>query len=757
VNPDTIARLSPLPIVISRFDDGRLLWVNDAFAHMMGQTHDALTKRSAHELYLDESEHSRLLESLSEQGEVTGFEVTLQRQDGGHVQLLWSARVIEDFEGAKAIIASAADIGARRQAELSMRQNAEQLQALATLAPFPVGVSRLSDAKLVYLNRAFAEFLQASPEELLGKRAPDFYADPTARNRMLALLQEHGELRDYQIRARRPDGSERLALVSLQILTFDGEPSIMASVADITDWQNAEAALGEERLRLAGMLDIAGEAIISIDSDGHIVLFNRGAEEVFGYSADEALGQSLDILLPESQHRIHHEYIGAFAAGDTATRRMGLRPDVAGRRKNGEEFPAGVSISKLIIGDQLVLTAIIRDLSASRAAEEAIERSRAQLRHAQKMEALGRLAGGIAHDFNNLLVVILGGCSLVRAELPSGSACLTDIDDMEGAAERAADLTRQLLALGRKQILQRSVLDLHDVASKLQQLLRRTIGENIDLRLVPSPTPVLIEGDAGQLEQVVMNLIINAADAVDRRGTITVKIDGRALHEPMTTSRGVIEPGAWAILSVNDDGHGMDDDTMSRIFEPFFTTKGPGIGTGLGLSSALGIIEQLGGAIDVASVIGQGSSFHVWLPALEGSVAATEPRAERSPTVQGGSELILLAEDDPHVRKLTKRMLRELGYDVREAANAEEALRLCRGLASPPDLLLTDVVMPGIDGRQLAKMITAQRPNTKVLFMTGHAADLLVDGAFLDDGIELLRKPFQRKELAARVRATLAG
>jgi len=634
------------------------------------------------------------------------------------------------------------------------RVSEEGVRDVAALTPFPIGITRLSDGALVYLNEAFARFMQTTVADLLGKPAPDFYRDPADRDRMLARLRAEGELFDYEIAARIPDGSERLVVVNLQLLEFDGQPSIMASVADITERHRAETELRDERQRLAGILELAGEAIISIASNGEILLFNRGAEETFGYSREEILGSPLEVLLPENLHRPHREHVAGFIEGDVPSRRMGLRREVMGLRKDGSVFPAGISISKLGVGDQTMLTAIVQDLSAEREAEAALEQSRAQLRHSQKMEAIGRLAGGVAHDFNNLLTAILGSCVLISRSADMDSPIQSEVEEITMAADRAAKLTQQLLAFGRKQTMLPVVVDLRKVVTGARSMLARLIGEQVELRVSLGDAPVATLVDVGQLEQVLVNLVINAADAIGGSGTLTVTTAPRSLEADVQTEHGIIAAGAWATLTVEDTGTGMSEETLSRIFEPFFTTKSAGYGTGLGLPTVLGIVEQSGGTIEVDSTVGTGTTFRIYLP-LSTDVAETEiPERGERVSLPGGNERILLVEDNHVLRRLCERILKAVGYDVLPAANGAEALAIADGLDHPADLILSDVIMPGLKGPELADLLCEKWPSVAVLFMTGYPDDVLgnrKDGASL----ALLNKPFHPDVLKARVRQAL--
>ena len=403
---------------------------------------------------------------------------------------------------------------------------------------------------------------------------------------------------------------------------------------------------------------------------------------------------------------------------------------------------------------QVVVTFI--DISEQRHAEAEARRLEEQLRQAQRMEAVGQLAGGIAHDFNNLLTGILGYAELLQDDLPGESREREAALQIQRAAERAANLTRQLLAFSRKQVLQPRRLNLNEQVQDLQKLLGRVIGENIELVTHLAPELATVVADPGQIEQVIMNLAVDARDAMPGGGRLTVETANVALDEAYAASHADVLPGPHVMLSVSDNGHGMDDETRARLFEPFFTTKAKGRGTGLGLSTVYGIVKQSGGNIWVYSEPGAGATFKVYLPVVDGSVECPAEAAERRQMV-GGAEKVLVVEDDAAVRYLTVRILRRHGYDVREAADADAALRACHEFDRPPDLLVTDIVMPRTSGRTLARQLAVLRPGLRVLYMSGYTDNAIVHQGVLDEGTAFLQKPFSAETLLCKVRAVLDG
>lgn len=390
------------------------------------------------------------------------------------------------------------------------------------------------------------------------------------------------------------------------------------------------------------------------------------------------------------------------------------------------------------------------------AVKQALEHRRLeeQFRQSQKMEAIGRLAGGIAHDFNNLLTVINGYTEMLLADLAADGAHRDIVEQIGRAGQRAAALTRQLLAFSRQQVLMPVVLNLNTHIDEMDKLLERLVGEDIELRIRRAPVLWHVDSDPGQIEQVIMNLVINARDAMPDGGKLTIQTGNVAIDDSASTADTDFAPGEYVLLTIEDTGHGMDQETCSRIFEPFFTTKGHGKGTGLGLATVYGIVRQSGGHIAVSSEIGIGTSFKVYLPRSY-AAADSQHGKKGTPAADRGHETILLVEDDPDVSAFTGKILEKLGYQVLTASNGEEAICLCEQQASPIALLLTDVVMPDLSGPQLADQLLASHPAMKVLFLSGYTDDAIIQHGLLGPDRPFLEKPYQVRDLANKIRSIL--
>ncbi len=509
---------------------------------------------------------------------------------------------------------------------------------------------------------------------------------------------------------------------------------------EISEREMAQATLRE-------LVESTSDGVVLADESGNIVGWNRGAEATFGYAAQEIRGRPLHSLMPERYRDAHKAGIERFLFSGEK-RVVGRTVQVHGRRKDGSEFPIDLSVSTWTASGRRHYGAILRDTTARTEMEAA-------LRQSHKMDAIGQLAGGVAHDFNNLLTVIsgYGAMALSKEGLPVGTRpCLENI---VSAAQRAAGLTRQLLAFGRKQMLQPEILDVNDVLAAMERMLRPLIGEDIDVCLTLSPEVGWIHADRGQIEQVVLNVVVNARDAMPDGGKLTIGTHTAEIDDAHAANEPGVAAGRYVVVSVSDTGIGMDDTTRARIFEPFFTTKEAGKGTGLGLATVYGIVKQSGGHVEVESAPGRGSCFRVFLPRAE-----VQPRQrDAAPAVEipRGGETILLVEDDESVRVFAADVLSSSGYCILSAPTPREALAIAGSSPRPIDIVLTDVVMPGMNGRQLVDALRARGADVTVLYTSGYSDTAIVRHGVLEPGIAFLAKPFSPAALLCKVREELDG
>jgi PAS domain S-box-containing protein len=487
------------------------------------------------------------------------------------------------------------------------------------------------------------------------------------------------------------------------------------------------------------------QAVIATDPRGRITHWNRFAERLYGWSAAEVLGRPVVEVTPAQETAEEAAAIMArLLEGDS------WRGEMRVRRKDGTAFVAEVTDSPVrdATGRLTGVVGVSHDVTERRRLED-------QLRQAQKMEAVGRLAGGVAHDFNNLLTAIKGYADLLLDDLPEGNPARDDVAEIRAAAQRAAELTRQLLAFSLRQVLQPRLVDMNGVVTSLEKMLRRLIAEDVELVQRLAPSLGAVWADPGQLDQVVINLAVNARDAMPRGGRLTIETGNVVLSEAGAAHHpSGLAPGAYVALRVTDTGHGMDEDTLARIFEPFFTTR-DGVGTGLGLATVYGIVQQSGGRVWAESSPGRGATFHVWLPRAQSEVGADADAPAAAPLRAGGSETVLLVEDEDGVRALAGRILRRCGYQVVDAANGRDAIDVAARHPGPIHLLLTDVVMPGMSGADLATRLTAINPALRVLFMSGYPGDALAQHGLTGERLQMITKPFPADRLASRVREVL--
>lgn len=639
---------------------------------------------------------------------------------------------------------------------------APQAQAtsyLAVLEASPNAIIAIdAQARIVYVNaRAETTFgyrrrelLGQTLERLLPERIAErhvghrdgFIAHPTTRPMGIGL----------DLAGRRKDGSEFPVEISLApVETADGL-QVFATVVDITARirarRTAEFALAESESRFRAVLEVSPDAMIAVDAEASITYVNRQAETTFGYSRGELLGQAVERLLPDSVGEPHIGHRDGFIAHPVA-RPMGIGLELSGRRKDGSEFPVQISLSPVKTAEGIQVFATVVDITARKTAES-------QLLQAQKLESIGRLAGGIAHDFNNMLFAISGYAEMLAQDLSLAApvefdrgAALRSVEAITQAAERATILTSQLLAFGRRRVVSPRVLDLNARIVAIEPMLRPLIGEQIRLVLQLDPETGHIEADPGQLDQILVNLVVNARDAMPDGGTVTIETGNGSFDETYASDHIEVTAGRYVLMAVRDTGHGMDPKTREHIFEPFFTTKELGKGTGLGLAMIYGIVRQAGGHIKLDSEPGQGSMFKLYFPRDD-----AEPTDEISPmsvvpTLGSGS--ILVVEDDPVVRHMTTTLFERAGYDVTVVGGGPEALAAAEELADRIDVLVTDVVMPGVSGIEVAERMMAHSPRVGVVLLSGYTGETSDLTRMTERGAIFVGKPVTSAQLLEAV------
>ena len=556
---------------------------------------------------------------------------------------------------------------------------------------------------------------------------------------------------------RRRDGTEFPVEISLSPITTDHGMMVLSVIRDISDRKRIEEELrrANEELerrrtrelrdyqnRLSLIVDSSQDAIIGKNLDGIITHWNKGAEEIYGYSAEEIIGLPITTLAPPERADEIPEILKKIRSG----RRVEYFESVR-ITKDGRKLNMSISVSPIYDAEGNIVGAstIARNITAQKKTED-------QLRQSQKMEAVGRLAGGVAHDFNNLLGIVSACTELLRNRV--GPENHEYIENIIEASKRGASLTRQLLAFSRKHPTQTLILDLNDRLKDMSKLLHPLMGEDVEIVLIARSSTTIVEADPNQIDQIVVNLAVNARDAMPRGGKLVIETAIAVVDESFRRDHPTMALGRYVVLAVSDNGIGMDEATRVRIFEPFFTTKEIGKGTGLGLATVYGIVKQSGGHIMVYSELGHGTTFKIYLPSADHKLGVvTETQAEAMPGRREGVT-ILLAEDDPTMRHLTRKMLEEHGYTVLEAENGIAALEVINGSHGKIDLVLTDVVMRGMTGPDLVLRLLDSHPDLKVVYMSGYTGELITNQG-LSGGVRLLEKPFRRVDLLKTLDATL--
>ena len=640
-----------------------------------------------------------------------------------------------------------------RTEELSTQQ--EFLRAIVDTSPSAIFVKD-PQGRFILVNAAVERAYGRSASEIIGKTESDLNG---YHEEIQTFVQDDAEvlqtlrpkfIPEEQLTNPRTGETRSFQTIKVPLrLPGTNAAHILGVATDITDRKQAEQALRESEGRYRLLFESNPQPMWVYDLETlAFVAVNEAAIFHYGYSREEFLSMTIkDIRSPEDVPALSDTVLqtrpGVTAAGTWSH-----------RKKDGSHIDVDIVSHPLIFAGRKAKLVLANDITERKRNEQTLRETEAQLRQSQKLEGIGQLAGGIAHDFNNLLTVINGFSALAMKGLAAEDPLRENLEEIKKAGDRAASLTRQLLAFSRKQVLQPEILNLDSVVSEMEKMLRRVIGENIDLRAVLEPKLGNVKADPGQIEQIILNLVVNARDSMPGGGKVTIETDNVYLDEEYANNHVGARPGHYVMLAVSDTGIGMDEKTQARIFEPFFTTKELGKGTGLGLSTIYGIVKQSGGNIWVYSEVGRGATFKIYLPRVEAEAHEYKP-ASASEEVLNGTETILLVEDEEMVRKLARQILATQGYRVLEATNGAAALQMCKRNQQPIDLLLTDVIMPEMSGPELAEKLHRLRPELRVLFMSGYTDDAIVHHGVLEEGANFIQKPFAPDVLSRKVRQIL--
>jgi len=722
-------------------ETGRLLDFNERACQSLGYSRDELLSRSVFDVdpTIEPSSFTSAVGELRKSGTLM-WEGVHQRKDGSQFPVevnIGQVQLDQEY-----VVAVVRDVTERKRVD----QRLHMLSRAVEQSPVMVVITD-SDGRIEYVNPQVAEQTGFSAEELIGANPRIFKSGrtPTKVYQNLWKTITSGKEWRGEFHNRKKNGESYWVSASIGPITnAAGEIThFVANEENITERKESEEALRQSEARYRSLVEGATYGIYSSDVDGRFLDVNPALVAMLGYDSEAellALDPARDVYQDPGDSRQLAERI--------ARKRRLQRMEALWKRRDGGQITVALSGRlRRQPGGQESFEIMVEDVSERWRLER-------ELLQAQKMEAVGRLAGGVAHDFNNLLTVIGGYVDLLRENLGLDDPMRRDLMEIRSATDRAAALTRQLLAFSRRQVLQPVVLDLNDVITDLQKMLGRVIGEDVHLLTKLDPSVGRVRADAGQIEQVIMNLVINARDAMPDGGKLTIETTNVELDEDYSQQHIAAEPGPYVMLSVSDDGSGMDEETRAQIFEPFFTTKERGKGTGLGLSTVYGIIKQTGGFIWVYSEPGQGTTFKIYLPRIGESDSRVEPRRAQKEALVG-TETILLVEDEQSLRALTGRILGQCGYSVLTATDAPEALVLSERHEGPIHLMVTDVVMPQMSGTELAERLAPLRPEMKVLYVSGYTQNGIVHHGVLNPDAFFLQKPFDRKSLTRKIREVL--
>ncbi|HBI14232.1 MAG TPA: hybrid sensor histidine kinase/response regulator [Desulfobulbaceae bacterium] len=639
-----------------------------------------------------------------------------------------------------------AEIAERRQAEEALRKSEERFRALYEQNP-TMYFTLDGQGTVLSVNPFGAEQLGYTVQELIAQPVLQvFHPDDrvAVREQLQKCLGQKDRVCSWELRKMRKDGSMLWVREAARCVQGgDGQPVVLVVCEDITDRKKADEALAESKDFLDKIINSISEPIFVKDREHRWVLLNDALCRFMGHERKDLLGKSDYDFFPKEQADVFWEKDDVIFDSGEANINEEQISDANGKVHT-------IVTTKTLYRDEsgeAFIVGIINDITERMNLE-------AQLRQAVKMEAVGLLAGGVAHDFNNLLTAVNGYSDLLLRQLGEDNPLRKDIEQINRAGLRAASLTGQLLAFSRKQVVKPEVLDLNHVIRETEKMLKRLIGENIELATVLDPELGRVVADPGLIEQVIINLVVNARDAMPKGGKLTIETRNVVLDDSYAQWHVEVEPGNYVLVTLSDTGIGMDEHTLSHIFEPFFTTKTKGTGTGLGLATVFGIVKQSGGNIGVYSEPGRGSTFKIYLPQVEEEKKTVQEDSSALELARG-SEVILLVEDDETVLDLVSTTLKISGYTVIEAHNGREALKICEEKGHDIKLLITDVIMPGLDGSELAQSIKAIHPNIRVLFISGYADSAIVQHGVLQPGMAFLQKPFTSFGLSRKVREVL--
>jgi two-component system, cell cycle sensor histidine kinase and response regulator CckA len=743
-----IFQASPNMMAITTIKDGKIIDLNEASASLGGFKREELigTLSAEHNLWADQRQRDVAMQKLQSEGRLHNLQVDFLGESGELHRVLFSADPIV-MNGEQCLLGVSVDITAKEKESDIIRQSEDKYRTLVENSL--QGLAIIQDERYIFCNNAFCEITGYSAEELL-RMPPLRMGDLTHPDDRIIVFHRYRDRlakkpvdSRYECRGIKKDGTIIWLEAYASLMEYNGRPALQMVYLDITERKQAEEALKESKEYLNQIINSIGDPIFVRDRDHNFVLVNEAFCNFFHRTPEEWLGRTrFESLNKDLQSSIWET--------EEAVLRTGIENITEDNLIDWQGDSRIVMTKKSLLTDKRgnkQIIGVLRDITE-------YKRLETQFLQAQKMEAIGILAGGVAHDFNNLLNVINGYSELILCELSPNSPIRKDLEQIKDAGQRAAALTSQLLAFSRKQIMQPEIIDLNKVVTRMETMLRRLIGEDIDFISITHPDLMPVHADPGKIEQLIMNLAVNARDAMPKGGKLTIETANTDFDDSYVKKHPVAQKGPYVMLAISDNGVGMDAATQAHLFEPFFTTKEKGKGTGLGLSTVYGIVKQSNGFIWTYSEPGKGTTFKLYFPQANVAVAGYTVEVKTESGFRG-TETILVVEDEASVRSLTGRILRNHGYNVLEAENGMRAIRIAEEFAGKIDLIVTDAIMPGMSGRELVSHLEASRPGIKSLFVSGYTDNSIVHHGILDSNIAFLQKPFSGDSLAGKVRQVL--
>ncbi|MGD9124978.1 MAG: PAS domain S-box protein, partial [Desulfarculaceae bacterium] len=747
----SIYQAAPIGIGMVSHPEGALSWTNERVSAMTGYSPQELRGMPTHRLYPSQEEHEKAEKILGERVREKGFgslETRWQRKDGSVIDLLLSSAAIEPSDLSLGMVFTALDISQRKQAEEARRLSEEKFEKAFKASPIWVSITTVEEGRFLEVNDTFSSITGYNRQEALGRTSFElrFWLDPERdRQRVMEEFRRQGYFRNLEVKMRYKDGKVHDMLWSADAIDYEEQPCLINVLTDITEIKRAERALAESEERMRAILEASPNPVVVYDTKGRTTFLNPAFTKVFGWEAVELLGKQVPFI-PESEQESTQLRIEEMMTSGKSTTLESKR-----LTKQGDLLDVFISASCIrntqeeIIGSVVILT----DITQRKNLE-------AQLRQAQKMEAIGTLAGGIAHDFNNILSAVVGYAELALEDAQEGLPTPEDLKQIISAAQRAKDLTRQILTFSRKAETELRPLNLNQEVEHAAKLLKRTIPRMIEIDLSLTEDLATIRADVNQIEQILMNLGTNAKDAMPDGGRLKIQTENiNITGNKRCSACGTAFYGDFVRLRVSDTGYGMEQQILEHIFEPFFTTKKVGEGTGLGLSTVFGIMKSHHGHIICNSAPGKGTTFDLYLPASTGEGSRRDEEKEFSGEVPGGRETLLVVDDEKPIRDLAEKILTRRGYQVLRANSGERALDIYRQQIRDIDLVVLDISMPGMGGYKCLQALLAINPQAKVIIATGYSRNGPLKQILASGAAGYVAKPFRKVELLRKVREVL--